>query len=295
MDEDGQMMDEDRQGVVEDEQKEDEDEQGMDEDPPSTSPIAPTSHNEMASVVPENRGKPPMTDVLEDTQSTSPLVLSGNEETASMVSNKRGRPSNTSINASLKKGEDLDSEDDIIIRKKRGRPSNTSTNDASKKASIFNKSWGAILAVDEFKLDEALRTYLNTYPSTDMASFDKADLPELNEPDQHDLAKFLKFCQEVDKMPRRIDHKSSNVSRIDHVRRLFLWVTVGDLANHIFGVDWSNTKKRELKTTIANALEEDDRTALLKKLHLAAQVTFICRNLGMGALFWLPDQLTDYL
>ena len=285
MDEDGQMMDENKQGVVEDEQ-EDEDEQGMDEDPPLTSPIAPTSHNEMASVVPESRGRPPMTDVLEDTQLTSPHVPNGNEGTAPMVSNKRIRPS---------KGEDLDSDDDIIIRKKRGRPSITSTNDASKRASISNKSWGAILALNEFKLDEALRTYLNTYPSTEMASFDKADLPELNEPDQHDLAKFLKFCQEVDKMPRRIDHKSSNVSRIDHVRRLFLWVTVGDLANHIFGVDWSNTKKRELKTTIANALEEDDRSALLKKLHLAAQITFICRNLGMGALFWLPDQLTDFL
>ena len=295
MDEDEQIVDEDKQRVVEVEQGMSEDEQGMDEDPPSTSPIAPTSHNEMASVVPEHRGGPPTTDVSEDTQLTSPLVPSGNEETASIAPNKRRRLSNTSIKASTKKGEDLDSDGDIIIRKKRGRPSNTSTNASVKRASIFTKSWGAILAVDEFKLDEALRTYLNTYPSTDVASFFKADLPELKKPDQHDLAKFLEFCQKVDKMPRRIDHRPSNVSRMDHVRRLFLWVTVGDLANHIFGVDWSNTKKRELKTTIANALEEDDRTALLKKLVLAAQVTFICRNLGMGALFWLPDQLTDYL
>ena len=31
------------------------------------------------------------------------------------------------------------------------------------------------------------------------------------------------------------------------------------------------------------------------KLLLVAQLTFICRGLGMGALFWLHSQLNDFL
>lgn len=228
-------------------------------------------------------------DVTSITESSHAQVMAGIESQTSTA------PRQTPLLAGIESQTSTAPRQTPLLAKKRGRPSNASPNASSKRVNIFSKSWGAILAVEQFTLDGALQRYLASDPSEDVASFFEADLPELNEPDQHDLAKFLEFCQKVDKMPRRIDHKSSNVSRMDHVRRLFLWVTVGDLANHILGVDWSNTKKRELKTTIANALEEDDRTALLKKLHLAAQVTFICRNLGMGALFWLPDQLTDHL
>lgn len=174
-----------------------------------------------------------------------------------------------------------------VVPKKRGRPSNASTNALSTKANIYSKSWGAILAVNHFELDDVFRRYLDAGPSQDAASFFKNNLPALDNPDQDHLADFLQFCRAVDKMP----HDGS----MDIVRRLFLWVTVGDLAYNIFGADWSNTKKQGMKSIVTNTLNEDDYGTLRGKLLLAAQLTFICRNLGMGALFWLRSQLSDFL
>ena len=225
---------------------------------PSTSPLVPDSHDKTTSIIPQRRGRSPVINVLEDAPSTSPLAPSRPHEKASVVAKKRGRPSNTSMNAS------------------------------SKKVNIYSKSWGGILAINQFELDNVFQEYLDANPPKDAASFFKnGDLPELNNPDRHHLEDFLRFCHAVDKMP--------HVNGMDIVRRLFLWVTVGDLANHIFGVYWSNTKKQELKIIVTNILDEDRYTTLQKKLVMAASLVFICRNLGIGALFWLSGQLNDHL
>ncbi len=174
-----------------------------------------------------------------------------------------------------------------VVPKKRGRPHNISTNASSKKANIYSKSWGAILAVDQFELEDVFRRYLDADPPENAASFFKTPLPALDNPDQDHLAEFLQFCCAVDEMPQD--------DSMDYVRRLFLWVTVGDLAYNIFGADWLNMKKKGLKTIITKTLSEDNYVTLRGKLMLAAQLTFICRNLGMGALFWLRSQLSDFL
>ena len=69
--------------------------------------------------------------------------------------------------------------------------------------------------------------------SEDAASFFETP-PALDNPDWDHLADFLQFCCAIDEMP--------HLDSMDYVRRLFLWVTVGDLAYNIFGADWSNTK-----------------------------------------------------
>ena len=51
-----------------------------------------------------------------------------------------------------------------VVPKKRGRPSTTSTNAFSKKTHTYSKSWGAILAVDQFELDDVFKRYLDTDP-----------------------------------------------------------------------------------------------------------------------------------
>ena len=174
-----------------------------------------------------------------------------------------------------------------VVPKKRGRPSNTSTNASSTKVSIHSKSWGGILAVQHLELEDVFRNYLAADPPEAAASFFKNKLPALDKPDQDHLADFLEFCCAVDKMPRDDD--------MNIVRRLFLLVTVGDLACTIFGASWSNTKKQGMKSVVTKTLSEEQYVTLRGKLSLAAPVTFICRNLGMGALFWLHNQLSDFL
>ena len=176
-----------------------------------------------------------------------------------------------------------------VVPKKRGRPPNASTNSSSKKTNtnIYSKSWGAILAIDHFELDPRFQRYLTDNFPENAASFFEPPPPAFDNPDRDHIAEFLEFCCTVDAMKRD--------DVIDRVRRLFLLVTVGDLAYNIFGPDWSNTKKQELKVIVTNTLNEDDYSALRKRLILAAQLVFICRNLGMGALFWLHNQLSDYL
>ncbi len=79
----------------------------------------------------------------------TPLLLDGHDETASAVPQKRGRPPNTLMNAS------------------------------SKKVNIYSKSWGAILTVEEFQLEDVFRVYLTADSSDDAARFFETPPPPL--------------------------------------------------------------------------------------------------------------------
>ena len=52
-----------------------------------------------------------------------------------------------------------------VVPKKRGRPTDASTNASSKETSLHSKSWRAILAVDQFKIDKVFKRYLDADPS----------------------------------------------------------------------------------------------------------------------------------
>ena len=121
----------------------------------------------------------------------------------------------------------------------------------------------------------------------DAASFLEPPPPALHNPGLDHLAEFFQFCCAVNAM--------EPTDSIDCVRRLFLLVTEGDLAFNILGPDCSNMKKQGVKAIVTNVLGDGDCGALREMLTLAAQLTFVCRNLGMGALFWLHSQLSDSL
>lgn len=78
---------------------------------------------------------------------------------------------------------------------------------------------------------------------------------------------FVKFCGDVAKMPRK-DDKSI-------VCRLFLFLAVGTMAHHIFGVDWWDVEKDGLKNSICRKRGQETYNLIRINLKLASWLASI--------------------
>ncbi|KAL9001987.1 MAG: hypothetical protein Q9188_005066 [Gyalolechia gomerana] len=168
---------------------------------------------------------------------------------------------------------------------KRGRP-RTSTEGPAKEIPAVANTWGLILVLPSLGLPDIFQEELKTNPShcpnrflTDAAMPATASAP--------DLDVFLKFCSDVAQMPRRDD---KNI-----VCRLFLFLTVGDMAHRIFGKEWWDLKRDRLKSRISRERGPETYNAIRSNVKLASRLTFICKRLSTGCLFWLCTTLSDSL
>ena len=155
--------------------------------------------------------------------------------------------------------------------------------------SILSKSWDAILAMQDCKLDLLLQHRLETIPNDDAAQFLPNPLPLLGDTDKQfnpSIEAFTRFCRKVAKMP--------HATVEDHVQWLFLELAVGDMSNLLFGREGSCRMTQASASIIAkegnDAWKDSQSTIAIGK-----SLVFICSKLGNGCLFWLHSELTRSL
>lgn len=181
----------------------------------------------------------------------------------------------------------------------RGRPKGSAsktTNATTTKAlytqnSTFDKSWGAIMALESLSLHPALVDLLgvnfDSSPEVLLALF--VDLLSLGEKSNNQVTvqTFAKSCQRVGsilftpKDPRRT------------VGRLFCHLEIGDIASSIFGrraLDNEKMNKKYIGARIGKAYD-----AVQPVIRKASQLVFLRERFRTGSLFILQNQLTDYL
>lgn len=155
--------------------------------------------------------------------------------------------------------------------------------------SIHSQSWGAILAMQDCKLDPVLQHRLKTIANDDAAQFLPNPLPLLGDTDKQfnpSVKALTRFCSEVKKMP--------HATVEDHVQWLFLPLAIGDMSNFLFGQEGS--RKSTQAAASINAKEGNGACADIQSMIATAKsAVFICSELGNGCLFWLNSELTKSL
>lgn len=149
---------------------------------------------------------------------------------------------------------------------------------------MYSKTWGAIIATQEFKLHHTLREHLALNITRDAALFLRMSLSSLaNSAGESipNLAVFSKFCDDVYEMPRD--------DVIKRVCRLFLLRTVGEIAFHVCGSKWSNEKSEVLKKAIIRNHDEDIYKSIQPSIRIAGRLAFICQLFGNGCLLHNPE------
>ena len=155
--------------------------------------------------------------------------------------------------------------------------------------SMLSKLWGAILAMQDCKLDLLLLRRLKTVPNDDAAQFLLNPLLLLGDTDKQfnpSIEAFPRLCREVEKMP--------HVTVEDHVRWLFLELVVGDMSNLLFGQEGS-WKTTQVSASIIAKEGDNAWIDSQSTIAIAKSLMFICSKLGNGCVFWLHSELTKNL
>ncbi|KAL8763465.1 MAG: hypothetical protein Q9184_000733 [Pyrenodesmia sp. 2 TL-2023] len=174
----------------------------------------------------------------------------------------------------------ISSEEDALqvvpVRKKSvGRPRTVNLEGPPALGPSYNDPWGAILIQSNFELPKSIESYLEASTSYDATHFlQDAQLPSLSGVGKED--KIPDFCRKVVALPQR--------GGKEHLYRLFLLLTVGDMAAKLGG-----TWQRRIKAMPDNA----DFNEIGDTLKMGMSLVQLSDTFGTGSIFWFEESLTD--
>ncbi|KAL8824257.1 MAG: hypothetical protein Q9170_008214 [Blastenia crenularia] len=169
--------------------------------------------------------------------------------------------------------------------KKRGRPKQSPDN-PSTVPSAYSQPWGAILVAEQFKLSKVFRDLLadDTLDAAPFFTVAAVTLPAPSE-EEPTRSSFVKFCDDV--------YGMAHIEPIQVVCRLFLLVTLGEMAARLFGPKWSNEKNQRLSKSIIRSHGKETYDSIQRPCRLANRLDFVCQQFGKGCIFWLQEKLTE--
>lgn len=230
-----------------------------------------------------------------------PLDHFGEDQPIADGDDKSDEASKDSENALLASNfthtQDMASGDDSPAEASEAQQNPSSRTDLSQAHAVAGKnviqsgpSTFGIVAQHELKLDHILQEHLKVNTTYDAAYFfSGCFLPTLTNFSKEHLQEFLQFCLDV--------YAMAQDKIISRVHRLFLLLTVGDVALSIFGPEWWIKEHQELKRIVIAKLSKSKFLQLQPILTMASALSFICQcpGFGVGCIFWIQGELTDDL